>query len=99
MPYFKFIFLFALSIPLLRGDDHETVISGTVFKNEKGNPLEGANILIKNNNGEEYGTTSDRNGGFKLDNISSGNYSLMVSFIGMRIIEKISRYLKERYIM
>ncbi len=82
MPYLKFIFLFALSIPILRGDDPETVISGTVFKNEKGNPLEGANIFIKNNNGKEYGTTSDRNGGFRLDNILSGNYSVTVSFIG-----------------
>lgn len=82
MSYLKLIFLFALSIPFLKGDDHETIISGTVFKNEKGNPLEGANILIKNNDGQEYGTTSDRNGDFKLDNISSGNYSLMVSFIG-----------------
>ena len=82
MSVIKFILLFSLSIPLLRGDDHETVIDGTVFKNEKGNPLEGANILIKNNNGQEYGTTSDRNGGFRLENISSGNYSLMVSFIG-----------------
>ena len=79
MSYLKLIFLFALSIPFLKGDDHETIISGTVFKNEKGNPLEGANILIKNNDGQEYGTTSDRNGDFKLDNISSGNYSLMVS--------------------
>ena len=82
MSIIKFILLFSLSIPLLRGDDHETVIDGTVFKNEKGNPLEGANILIKNNNGQEYGTTSDRNGDFRLENISSGNYSLMVSFIG-----------------
>ena len=82
MSIVKYILLFALSISLLSGDDHETVIDGTVFKNEKGNPLEGANILIKNNNGQEYGTTSDRNGGFRLENISSGNYSLTVSFIG-----------------
>ena len=40
MSIIKFILFFALSIPFLRGDDHEAVIDGTVFKNEKGNPLE-----------------------------------------------------------
>ena len=66
----------------LSGDDHEATISGTVFRNEKENPLEGANILIKSNKGDEFGTTSDKNGGFRIENISEGNYSLTVSFIG-----------------
>ena len=66
----------------LSGDDHEAAISGTVFRNEKENPLEGANILIKSNKGDEFGTTSDKNGGFRIENISAGNYSLTVSFIG-----------------
>ena len=57
----------------LSGDDHGATISGTVFRNEKENPLEGANILIKSNKGDEFGTTSDKNGGFRIENISAGN--------------------------
>ena len=82
MSYLKIVILLVISLPLLRGDDHETIIAGNIFKNEKGNPLEGANILIKNSKGQEYGTSSDKNGSFRIEDISSGNYSLMVSFIG-----------------
>ena len=65
----------------LSGDDSEAAISGTVFRNEKENPLEGANIIIKSNKGDEFGTISDKNGGFRIENISDGNYSLSLIHI------------------
>ncbi len=82
MFYLKILFSIIISLSILNGDNHETVVSGTVFKNEKNTPLEGANILLRSNSGEEYGASSDKNGNFNIDEIIVGNYTLIVSFIG-----------------
>ncbi|QHT72218.1 TonB-dependent receptor [Rhodocytophaga rosea] len=52
-------------------------VSGTI-KDEQGNPLPGANIIVK---GTTSGTTSDSNGGYSLG-ISSAQDVLIISFIG-----------------
>jgi len=82
MFYFKIISLFAFSLSLIYADNHETIVLGIVFKNEKNTPLEGANIILRNKSGEEYGASSDKNGSFNIDEISAGNYTMVVSFIG-----------------
>jgi iron complex outermembrane receptor protein len=59
-------------------------IKGNVA-DEKGNPLIGANILIKENN---KGTVSDENGNFNLADLPKGTYSLAISFMGYKSVEK-----------
>jgi TonB-linked SusC/RagA family outer membrane protein len=52
-------------------------ISGTI-NDEKGDPLPGANVLVK---GTTIGTTSDASGSYSL-NLTDGNAILVFSFIG-----------------
>jgi len=56
-----------------------------VITDEKGTTLEGASVLIKENN---RGTVSDSSGKFMLDNLSTGNYTLQVSFLGYETFSK-----------
>lgn len=53
-------------------------LKGTV-KNEKGEELPGANLLISNS---FNGTTADINGAFQFKNLKADDYELAVSFIG-----------------
>ena len=73
---------------LLIGDDIVANVSGTVLKDQSNVPLQGANVLFKNDSGEEYGASTDKNGSFNIDNISDGNYSLKISFIGYEDYKK-----------
>ena len=64
-------------------EDSETVVSGTVFRNEKSTPLQGANVVLKkSDSNEQYGASSDNNGIFNLDGVTAGNYTIVISFIG-----------------
>lgn len=53
-------------------------VSGKVI-DSNGNPIERVNIIIKEN---KLGTASDKNGNFKFNNLTSGNYSIVFSAIG-----------------
>ena len=66
----------------LYGDNHETMVSGTVYRNEKNIPLQGANVVFKGESGQEYGASTDNNGMFNISEISPGNYNIKISFIG-----------------
>lgn len=60
----------------------KTAICGEIkgkIKNEKNEPIQYANIILLNT---QFGTTSDRNGLFKLNKITTGKYQLRVSSIG-----------------
>ena len=52
-------------------------ISGTI-KDEKGEPLSGAAVLVK---GTSNGTITDNNGAFKLTNVAKSSI-LVVTFVG-----------------
>lgn len=79
-----FTVLFLISFPLyVIGQTYE--ITGTIKDAESGNPLAGANIVIKETN---MGTTSDNNGKFILKNLSKGTHVISVSFLGYQIIKK-----------
>lgn len=62
----------ALEKPLVLID-----VKGRVV-NEKGEPLAGASVSVKNSN---TGTITDKNGEFKLD-VPDGNVTLIVSYVG-----------------
>ena len=84
--------LFKYSIVLfftfLNGDDHETVVSGTVYRNEKNIPLQGANVVFRSESGQQYGASTDTNGMFNISEISPGNYDIKISFIGFEDYSK-----------
>ena len=84
--------LFKYSIVLfftfLNGDDHETVVSGTVYRNEKNIPLQGANVVFRGESGNQYGASTDINGMFNISEISPGNYDIKISFIGFEDYSK-----------
>ncbi|MET2984715.1 TonB-dependent receptor [Aureibaculum conchae] len=62
----------------------QNTITGEV-KNTEGNPLENVNIVLSPS---FIGTVTDANGQFKFQNISSGSYTLTLSFIGYKTIKE-----------
>ena len=56
-----FKYFIVLLMGVLFGDDHETKVSGTVYRNEKNIPLQGANVIFKGQSGNEYGASTDNN--------------------------------------
>ena len=77
-----------LFFTFLNGDDHETVVSGTVYRNEKNIPLQGANVVFRSESGQQYGASTDTNGMFNISEISPGNYDIKISFIGFEDYSK-----------
>ena len=77
-----------LFFTFLNGDDHETVVSGTVYRNEKNIPLQGANVVFRGKSGNQYGASTDINGMFNISEISPGNYDIKISFIGFEDYSK-----------
>lgn len=78
----KYFLLFALlfSIHLLFAQQGGFSVEGIV-KDEQGNPLPFASVSIE---GTTKGTTSDAKGKFKISNLASGDYTLMLSSIGFK---------------
>ena len=60
-------------------------ISGTITESNSGEGMPGVNIMIK---GTYYGTSSDLQGKYKINNISPGSYDVEVSMIGYKVILK-----------
>jgi iron complex outermembrane receptor protein len=60
------------------------VITGTV-KDRDGNPLTGANVIVKNT---FLGTVTDHQGKFSINSLKAGKYTLQVSFMGFKPVEK-----------
>ena len=60
----------------------QTSVTGNVTRNENNLPLAEANIVLTDIRGITFGTTTDENGNFNLNDIPAGNYKIMVSFIG-----------------
>lgn len=60
-------------------------ISGKITESEKGNGLAGATVRIKQNGKV---VIADKAGNYNLSNLSIGNYTLQVSFVGFETQEK-----------
>ena len=69
-----------LSIAFLNGSQ----IEGKVYQKDNNTPLQGANVLFVNVDGDEFGASCDANGVYKIDNVSKGKYKVIVSFIGYK---------------
>ncbi len=62
--------------------DEKIMLKGTV-KDEKGEPLPGASIVVK---GGTHGAVSDLNGKFKFEVPKKGTVALVASFVGMETV-------------
>jgi TonB-linked SusC/RagA family outer membrane protein len=69
---------------LLAAGSYAQNITGTVF-DEFGNPAPGVSAIIK---GTTLGGATDLDGKFEIANVGSGVFTLQISFIGYRTIEK-----------
>ena len=58
-------------------------LSGFITDQETGEALIGANVFIVETGN---GMSTDKNGYYVLQNISPGNYTLVVSYIGLSLI-------------
>lgn len=77
------LFMLAFNISIASAQDGDLV--GQVIDGETGEPLGGATVFI-----DELGTgaTADLEGGFVLEDISAGTYTLTISFVGYDELER-----------
>jgi TonB-linked SusC/RagA family outer membrane protein len=78
------ILISALSSLAVQSMAQSRQISGTITDEGSGDPLIGANILLK---GTSTGTVSDFDGNYTLDVPSSGNPILVISYTGFKDLE------------
>ncbi len=60
-------------------------IKGIIKDSETGLPLDGANVGLS---GTIIGTTSNQEGQYLLSNVPNGNYTINVSFLGYKVINR-----------
>lgn len=77
----KTIFLLMLTIfsPLFLFGQQAGLLAGKVYEKGTKRPLEAANITLQ---GTTLGTSTAKDGTFRLENIPVGEYTLVVSFVG-----------------
>ena len=78
------LILLLLSSLVLKAENFGS-ITGTISDSDKGTELPGVNIIVK---GTYYGSSSDLEGRYRLNDISPGSYDMEVSMIGYKIILK-----------
>jgi len=79
------ILIFVLGILSISFAQEKGTIRGLITDKETGEPLIGVNIVVK---GTYYGSTTDADGFYIIDNVDPGEYTLEISYIGYKIIQK-----------
>ena len=82
MKYFLVVYLF-IGIISIFGQESGN-IAGKIIDAKSGEGLPGVNIILK---GTYYGAATDINGNFKINSISTGNYTVEISYIGYKTIQ------------
>lgn len=59
-------------------------LAGKITDEKSGEGLPGVNIILK---GTYYGAATDINGSFRINSISTGNYTIEISYIGYRTMQ------------
>jgi hypothetical protein len=68
----------------IRSDD-ENLIDGLILDQSRGEPLPGANVIIPELN---KGVSTNADGFFEIDNVPNGNYTLVITYVGFKRLEK-----------
>ncbi len=71
-----FITLFLINTSILIAQSN---VSGTVTDESTGSPLAGANVYLA---GTSMGSATDADGAYSIKNVSNGNYTLVVAYLG-----------------
>jgi len=81
------IFVFSLVVFLLANGLHAQVFTlhGTVTDSATGKPIAAASVFLSNTS---IGTAADINGGFVINNVQKGNFTLVVSSLGYATFAK-----------
>ena len=61
-------------------------INGKVTGSSSGDFLPGANVML---DGTNFGTSSDRSGNFRINNVPEGDYTLKVTYVGYSNFEEV----------
>ena len=59
------VFIFSIAL----GNDNESSVNGTVYKDGTKIPLQGANVLFINETGGEFGASTDANGRYAISSV------------------------------
>lgn len=81
----KINIMFALAIMFLVSITHAQTSSISGKISDKNNPIPGATVAIPRMN---RGTVTEHDGTYSIDGLKEGSYTLRISFIGYRTIEK-----------
>lgn len=81
--------LFAACLSAMASSPDTGVIAGRVLDSETGDPLPGANVIIR---GTQRGAATDLNGSFRITSLAPGVYSVTASMIGYTrmIVEEVN---------
>jgi len=74
-----------LSVGLLAQTSRKGVLEGMIYDKSNRSPLIGVNIVVM---GTYLGTSSDINGHYTIPNINSGEYTLEITYIGYKVVQK-----------
>lgn len=84
----KMILLFFICLSSAMAFAQQTgSIRGIVTDRENGEVLIGVNVLVK---GTYYGATTDGDGFYLISDVASGDYTLEISYIGYKVVQKTS---------
>ena len=80
----RFAALLAASLLVAATVQAQGVVTGRVTEAESGSPLPGANVVVQ---GTTIGTSTDREGRYRLDGVPTGTQTLTASFVGYQTSE------------
>ncbi|MBE6341484.1 MAG: hypothetical protein E7069_12255 [Bacteroidales bacterium] len=63
-------------------------ITGKIIDGSNNQPLPSATILLTNDNGQQFGQTTDADGVFSFSRVKAGKYKLKMAFLGYIAVEK-----------
>jgi hypothetical protein len=79
-------------VALMAGPAIPAVMTGTITDSKTGEPLPGDTIMIK---GTYFGASTNVDGNYKVANIKSGTYTIEVSLISYKMIQKTGVHFEE----
>ncbi len=78
---FHYLMLFCC-FEIATGQESSGTLEGFVLKSQSDIPFQGANVILV---GTTWGDATDKNGYFKIEHISPGEYEIEVQFIGYEV--------------
>ena len=73
--------MFFVAGPAFAQQDGNGTVTGVVLDSARGTPLPGSNVQLLE---LERGTSTDRNGRFRMENVPTDEYTLLVTYIGRK---------------